>query len=102
MTVHHAAPWHRASYDHFLHQRLPQLLADRIPLAGYQVQALDEATCRVTILVASAAEDIAVQYDLPLPDSDGLFRLDGQKVLVVPVTHSGDLDRADVLSVGEQ
>ena len=37
MSVQTATPWHKASYDQFLHVRLPQLLAERLPLADYQV-----------------------------------------------------------------
>ena len=32
------ATWHKESYDRFLNEQLPQLLAERLPLAGYQVE----------------------------------------------------------------
>ncbi len=37
MSLNLSTPWHKASFDKFLYDDLPQLLADRLPLAGYQV-----------------------------------------------------------------
>ena len=43
MSINPKTPWHKASYDQFLSDSLPQLLAERLPLAGYQVIENDPA-----------------------------------------------------------
>jgi hypothetical protein len=46
MTACYSAPWHRASFDTLLNERLPELLASRGPLLGYHAEC-DGATCRI-------------------------------------------------------
>jgi hypothetical protein len=105
MTIETAVstPWHRESFDRFLQERLPQLLAERMPLASYLVEATGETTCRVRVLLAGPSGEVAVEYgDLPRPDADGLFAIDGTRRVVVPVVAHEHLGRAEVFCVGEQ
>ena len=98
-----SAPWHRASFDRFLSTTLPSLLAARVPLAGYHAEPTGRHTCQVTLAVASASGDVEVTYpDVAQPDDQGLFELDGQLHVVVPVASSTALDAASVRCVGEQ
>ena len=39
MALNPAAPWHRESFETFMQEKLPQLLADRLPLAGYHLES---------------------------------------------------------------
>ena len=50
-----SAPWHSLSYERFLSERLPGLLAERLPLAGFSVQREDTYHCRVTVEISSRA-----------------------------------------------
>ena len=103
MPIAVAAPWHTQSFDRFTGDRLPNLLAERMPLAGYQVESTGPTTCCVRVTVAGAAGDVEVAYaDLPRPDDDGVFHVADQRRVVVPVASSEHLDRADIRCVGEQ
>jgi hypothetical protein len=103
MTVNASAPWHWASYQRFLKDRLPRLLADRLPLAGYDAESTGPNTCRVKVAVAAGSGTVEAEYpDLPQPDEDGLFAIDGQKLLVVPTASREELDLAEIRCVGEQ
>ena len=95
------APWHSESYDRFLHERLPYLLAERLPLAGYKTESTGPHTCRVEVAVTSGRGTVTVEYPgLPQPDEDGVFELDGR--WIVPARASSEhLDTAEVKCVGE-
>ncbi|HLK56329.1 MAG TPA: hypothetical protein VKU00_07180, partial [Chthonomonadaceae bacterium] len=98
-----SAPWHRASYDRFLLERLPELLARRLPLCGYRVTPEAEAACSVTLTLSSASGEVEVAYtDLPTPDAEGLFAYKGQRLVVVPTASSDELETAEIRCVGEQ
>ena len=95
-------PWHKASYDRFINERLPELLAERLPLTGYKVEpegdsvrkktakywhsdvqwspsAGNPATCRVTVTLAGAEGALTLVYGgIYQPDEDGLFEIDGK------------------------
>src|SRR5258708_4192916 len=102
-TMTMSAPWHKASFDHFLNERLPQLLAERVPLIGYTVTATDEYTCGIKLTLASAAGDVTVDYaDLPQPDQEGIFQFKGKRLVVVPYATHDDLEQAEIFCVGEQ
>ena len=47
MSITAAAPWHKESFDKFINERLPQLLADRLPLGGYFVAIV----CKLVAIV---------------------------------------------------
>ena len=95
------APWHRESYDRFLHERLPSLLAERLPLAGYKAESTGPRSCRVEVEVYSGSGTVTVEYaDTPQPDEDGVFELDGLWI-VPPYASCEELDEAEVKCVGE-
>ena len=101
------APWHKVSYDRFLNERLPELLASRVPLAGYSVAADSERTCAITVTLAMAlgGGETAAAHEytrIPVPDEHGVFQVNGARVVVVPVATSEDLEQAEIRCVGEQ
>jgi len=103
MTLNTSAPWHRTSFDRLLKDRLPQLLAARLPLVGYHVESTGAYTCRVKIALGASSSDVEVEYaDLPQPDADGIFEIDGRRLMVLPVASQENLDRAEIRCVGEQ
>jgi hypothetical protein len=86
-----------------MQERLPQLLQERLPLLAYQAEPSGRTTCCVRVALAAGADEIALQYsDLPQPDEDGVFELDGQPYVVVPAASQQELDRATMRCVGEQ
>lgn len=98
-----SAPWHSISYERFLNEGLPKLLAERLPLAGYAVQLEDDYTCRVTVEIATNSHAISVEYPgLPRPDEQGLFLIRGENFIVVPIASQEELDQATVQCAGEQ
>ena len=98
-----SAPWHRESFDRFLNEGLPQLLASRVPLAGYRVEPTGTYACRVAVALDGPAGPVELEFaDLPRPDADGLFALGGTRRVVVPLASSDALDAAEIRCVGEQ
>ncbi len=99
MSIPTTTPWHKASYERFLHDRLPGLLAERLPLAGYRALPNGPHTCTVSIELSNG---VSVSYSvLPYPDENGLFDLNGCPCLVVPQAAHEALDTAEILCVGE-
>jgi len=95
--------WHKASFDRFLHDRLPQLLAERLPLTGYHVAATGPYTCHLDVALVAASGDVELIFPaLPQPDADGLFEIDGQLYLVAPTAADENLDTAEIRCTGEQ
>ncbi|MGH2509458.1 MAG: hypothetical protein ACRDHZ_18935, partial [Ktedonobacteraceae bacterium] len=98
-----ATPWHKASFDNFLNERLPQLLAQQVPLIGYERKTSDTSTCQITLTLATSVGEIQVTYvDLPQPDQAGIFTIKGTSLVVVPYATSDDLEQAEIFCVGEQ
>ncbi|MEZ4664747.1 MAG: hypothetical protein R2911_45020, partial [Caldilineaceae bacterium] len=95
--------WHQQSYTHFIQETLPALLAQRIPLAGYQSSATGAHTWQVTVSVTTASGTAAeTQFaNLPAPDADGLFYLGDTLRAVVPMASHDDLDKATIKCVGD-
>ncbi len=93
--------WHRESYDRFVRERLPELLAARLPLAGYRAEATGTYSCRVTVGVAGGEGPVETVYDLPQPDEQGLFEVEGRRYVVIPQASSEDLESAAIRCVGE-
>ncbi|HOS43619.1 MAG TPA: hypothetical protein PK794_08020, partial [Armatimonadota bacterium] len=89
--------WHRESFDRFTRERLPALLAARLPLTGYRVEDA-ERSCRITVMLA----DAEAVYTLPRPDADGLFHRWEHPWIVVPLASSEELATAEIACVGEQ
>ncbi|MEI7833160.1 MAG: hypothetical protein WCJ56_08190 [bacterium] len=103
MSMQFDAPWHAESYHNFLHMRLPELLAERLPLGGYAVEADGEDNCRIRLSLQTPAGEVAVSYDgIPLPAASGLFSINDVPTVVVPLASSEQLDTAEVRCVGEQ
>ena len=100
MSLSVKAPWHKISWDVFVQKGLPELLADRVSLAGYRVVAVDEYTCELHLAVQGGQE--VVYKDIPQPDEWGRFKVDGFFRTVVPAPTDVDLARADIRCVGEQ
>lgn len=102
MSIQAKTPWHKASYDRFLSDSLPQLLAESLPLANYQAtpNAPDEHTCTVLVELTGGVQ---VSYpSIPYPDDAGLFYLDGCPHVVIPLASCEELERAEIACVGEQ
>jgi len=96
------ADWHKTSYDRFLNDRLPQLLADRLPLSGYTSNITDSHTCTISVTVAGNGHNVAATFmGVPYPTDEGVFNLNGELRTVVPWIAHSDLDCAAVKCVGE-
>ncbi len=103
MTLNLDVPWHRESFDLFVHQRLPRLLGERLPLADYRVEQQDPYTFSVKLSLGLGHASVEVEYrDLPRPDRDGLFHIEGNYRVVVPYPDRRALEQARILCVGEQ
>lgn len=94
------APWHKISWDAFVQKELPELLADKVSLAGYRVVSKSEYACELHLAIQGRAE--VVYDDIPQPDEYGRFKVDGFFRTVVPVPTEVDLARAKIRCVGEQ
>ena len=57
-----SAPWHRASFDLFIYEKLPQLLASRLPLSGYRVTLTSETSCRIDLTLGTSGQEIAPEF----------------------------------------
>lgn len=102
MDLHNLAPWHKASFERLLNERLPELLAARLPLAGYHADMNDAHTRRLQVTLTTGAGDITLDYRIPQPSHDGVFTLDQKPYTVVPLASTEELDIADIRCVGEQ
>ena len=97
------SPWHTESYDTFINEQLPQLLAARLPLAGYRVTQTSEQTCTVAVAIRNGNGEIEVEYpDIPVPSERGTFQIDGKEFVVIPLALDDHLDQAEIHCVGEQ
>ncbi len=103
MTMNTTAPWHKASYETFLNERLPQLLAEHISLLDYEWETVDDYTCRLKLSLASPQGDVHIEYPtLPQPDQEGLFRVKDQQIVVLPYAEHDNIEQAQIFCVGEQ
>lgn len=103
MNVNAAAPWHKESFNRFIKERLPELLTERLPLAGYHVESKGTYTCTVHVTTGRDDGTVEVEYpDIPQPDDEGRFEIEGRCRVVVPMASQEELDKADVSCVGEQ
>jgi hypothetical protein len=100
MTTFPSTPWHKASYDKFLSERLPQLLAERLPLDGYSLVDETPQSCCIHLELSSGVQ--ADYPRIPRPNENGAFMLDGELRVVVPLASSEELERAEIDCVGEQ
>ncbi len=103
MATNLTTPWHKASFDFFLQEGLPQLLAERLPLFTYEAAPTSRYTCRLSVTLKSTSGDLTVDFrDFPQPDEDGLFEIEGSLKVVSPIASQEELDNAEILCVGEQ
>ena len=103
MSINWSTPWHKASFDKLMQERLPQLLAERLPLTGYHVESTGRYTCRIEVMLAAASGDVQLTYDgIPQPDESGQFEIKGELRVFVPTASHGDLDTATFRCVGER
>lgn len=86
MHTQYTAPWHRKSYDTFIEERLPAILAERFPLVGYETEEESEST-RSVILSLEGPDGVvsSAVTAIPSPDDLGIISIDGQEIIVVPV-----------------
>ena len=95
--------WHKESFEELMKERLPELLADWMPLAGYHFEPTGAYTCRVAFVLASTDGYVEVEYtNIPQPDTDGMFTLDGEPYVVVPTASTVELKQAKIECVGDQ
>ena len=97
------AHWHKRSYTHFVQTLLPELLAKRLPLAGYTVDDVNTYQCQIQIAVGRTNGKASAVYILPQPDEQGVFvRGGGTPQVVVPTAASAALATESISCVGEQ
>ena len=122
-----ANPWHKASFDDFLHRRLPELLAARLGVTTCRADRAGGNACRVVLGGRSKEGDFEVEYDaLPAPDEEGVFRLApdpdggprlppprttpgaerdpsrGVELVVLPAADRDDLAEAEIACLGDR
>jgi hypothetical protein len=103
MTIDFSTPWHKVSFDRFLQESLPQLLTERLPLTGYRAEPTGRYTCHIAVTLDSASGDVVRDFaDLPYPDEAGVFEINGEHKVVVPIASTEELDTAEIACVGEQ
>ncbi len=95
--------WHKESFNRFINSQLPELLAARMPLTGYHVESTSTYTCRIDVAFGFSSGNLEESYaDIPQPDDDGVFNIDGKERIVLPITQDEDLAAAEIKCVGEQ
>ena len=100
MSLNPTTPWHKASYDKFIYDDLPQLLAERLPLADYQMTEAGPHACNLYIALNGGVQTVFTP--IPSPDEDGLFYLVDKPCVVIPTASHEELDSAEIACVGEQ
>lgn len=98
-----SAPWHTQSFDRFVHERLPALLGERLPLVDVHVEPIDTYTFALQATFAAQDATLQTRYEgLPRPDADGVFLIDGREYVVIPIAADDQLNTTAVRCVGEQ
>ena len=100
MSLNPTTPWHKASYDQFISNDLPQLLAERLPLTDYQVTEAGPHASSIHIVLSGGTQ--TMYTPILSPDEDGLFYLDDEPRVVIPTASQEELDKAEIACVGEQ
>ena len=94
--------WHRKSYDQLMVNRLPELLAERLPVAGYHFESTGAYTGCIKISLTSTDGNVDIEYaDIPQPDEEGMFKIDGENYVVVPTASTDKLKKAKIRCVGD-
>ncbi|MBI2201574.1 MAG: hypothetical protein HYU43_06500, partial [Armatimonadetes bacterium] len=67
------------------------------------LESKDTYTCALKLVLRGEAGEIELAYpDLPQPDQDGVFLVEGNYRVVVPVPSQPELETAQIRCVGEQ
>lgn len=101
MILQTTAYWHRDSFEALLEQSLPTLLARRTPLIGYHWKYSDENTVKVQLILGRENLEIPLNFQIPAPDSEGVFRINDKQYVVVPEASSEHLQDAKIRCVGD-
>ncbi len=97
------APWHKESFEVLMHERLPQLLGERLPLVAYSAEAMSESAYTVHVALAGSSGIVQGTYrDISGPNAQGVIPIDGTRRVVMPVATDRDLATARIKCVGEQ
>ena len=97
------APWHKESFEVLMHERLPQLLGERLPLVAYSAEATSESAYTVHVALAGSSGVIQGKYrDVLGPNAQGVIPIDGTRRVVMPVATDRDLATARIKCVGDQ
>ena len=97
------APWHKESFEALMHERLPRLLGERLPLVAYSAEATGEAAYTVHVALAGSSGVVQGKYrDVPGPNAQGVIPIDGTRRVVMPVATDRDLATAQIKCVGDQ
>ncbi len=97
------APWHKESFEVLIHERLPKLLGERLPLVAYSAEATGESAYTVHVALAGPAGVVQGTYrDVPGPNAQGVIPIDGTRRVVMPVATDRDLATARIKCVGDQ
>ncbi len=95
--------WHKKSFDQLMNNRLPDLLAERLPVTGYHFEPTGIYTGCIKISLTSIDGNVEVEYtDIPQPDEEGMFKISGENYVVVPTASTDKLKKAKIRCVGEQ
>ncbi len=95
--------WHKKSFDQLTNNRLPDLLAEQLPVAGYHFEPTGIYTGCIKISLTSTDGNVEVEYtDIPQPDEEGMFKIGGENYVVVPTASTYKLKKAKIRCVGEQ
>ena len=98
-----STPWHKTSFDRFLHERLQELLMTRLRLSGYHAEPTEAHECRIVLRASGPGGDIEVTYSsLPAPNDEGVFQVDEADLIVLPIASCDDLAQATIRCVGER
>jgi hypothetical protein len=103
MTPDFPTPWHKASYDKFLLQTLPKILTSRIPDSTCSILPEEDDYWRILLEVKDNSHSLSIEFPhTPAIKESGVFYLDGEPYIVVPVASQEELDQAEIRCVGEQ
>ena len=93
MTMDLDIPWHGESWRRFIHGDLPALIEKHLPLSAYEIEVVDTYTFSLKLAFNFPCEgEVEVSYaDLPQPDDEGIFRIQGNYRVVVAYPCSAPL-----------
>ncbi len=95
--------WHKKSFHQLIIDRLPDLLAERLSVAGYHFEPTGTYTGCIKISLTSSDGNVEAEYtDIPQPDEEGMFKIGGENYVVVPTASTYKLKKAKIRCVGEQ